>query len=219
MPESRLTHVTNVIIAVCAVALTGRLVFGWGTDPTTQVGTKVKVENWSDVLAGGHMEGRPEAVVQLVVFEDFECPICGEFARRSLPGVLAGHPEQVAATFRHYPLQYHRAAYSAAIGAECAADQGHFMKYRSHVFDHQEELDSTAILQLGLSAGVPDSTEFAECLGRARPHPAIESEMELGRAIGVSGTPAIAVNGYLMRISPDSTSFSRFVDSMVATLD
>ena len=133
MPESTLTKLTNVVIAICAVALTWRLVFGGGAETSRSV-NRQEVPNWEEVVGAGHLVGERDAPIQFVVFEDFECPICGVFARESMPGIRARYPGQVAFTIRHYPLDYHRAANFAAIGGECAANQQWFAQYRAHLF-------------------------------------------------------------------------------------
>ena len=214
MAESTTTKVTNAIVACCAVLLTWHLVMGGG-ESSPESSRRLADSEWQGARGAGQLIGPAEAPVQFVIFEDFECAICGGFARSSVPGVVERYPDQVAFRFRHYPLPYHRAALPAAIGAECAAAQQWFARYRAHLFANQERLNADAIIMLGVESGVPDSVAFDRCVRGSETSPAVDRDRTLAQQLGVPGTPGILVNGFLLRTSPDSARFAALVDSLV----
>jgi protein-disulfide isomerase len=115
-------------------------------------------------------------------------------------------------------LDYHRAAYTAAVGAECAAAQEWFEEFRAHLFANQTRLDSASVGLLGVESGIPDTVAFSHCLREGRPNSAVDRDRVLAQELAVPGTPGILVNGYLLRVSPDSIRIASLVDSMVREL-
>jgi protein-disulfide isomerase len=89
----------------------------------------------------------------------------------------------------------HEHAARAAQASIEAQRQGRFWPYHDRLFEHQQALSDAELVghaeRLGLDA---DSFEraLAEGIHQARMH----EDMELGRSLGVTGTPTFFLNGF-----------------------
>jgi protein-disulfide isomerase len=122
-----------VFVALCTVLLVGFTVFdrfvAQPAPSSRPQRSQVRLDNWLPVAAEGHRLGPENADITVVVFSDFECPMCRTFALETFPEFEARYPGRVALVFRHWPLTGHRLAYPAARASECAAQQGRFFPF------------------------------------------------------------------------------------------
>ena len=148
------------------------------------------------------MEG---AILEVVEFSDFQCPYCAQ-ARPVVDSLLAAHPGQVRHVYRHYPLPMHEYAARAAQASIEAQRQGRFWPYHDRLFENQQALSDADLVGhaewLGLDA---DSFEraLAGNVHQARMH----EDMELGRSLGVTGTPTFFLNGFRLQGVPSLWMF------------
>lgn len=141
--------------------------------------------------------GPKDAKVKVVEFSDFQCPFCKSF-HASVRKMLGEYQGKILYVYKHFPLNFHLQAESAALAAECANEQGKFVAYGDKLFETQSEWQNTKdtqkfktyALQLGLSSG-----QFNKCLDDKKYQSKIERGKSEGASFGVSGTPATFVNG------------------------
>ena len=151
--------------------------------------------------------GDPDAPVTIDVYEDFLCPICGDFedeyGDRLQQAAASG-----AATVRYHPVAILDGSsdppgYStlAAATALCAADAGIYPAVHESLFATQPEEDGTGwtqaqLLQLGRDLGAGD--DFTRCLredGAQRVAAATrQARLDVAGPRGL-GTPTVLVNG------------------------
>lgn len=146
-----------------------------------------------EVAATGPAKGPESAPVTIVEFSDFECPFCSRLIP-TLKQVEQKYGDKVRIVFRQYPLPFHQKAQKAAEASLCAADQGKFWEFHDALFLNQaalavEQLKAKAT-ELGMNA-----EQFNACLDSGKHVPAIQTDLKEGQAAGVSGTPAMFVNG------------------------
>lgn len=152
------------------------------------------------VAATDHVKGNPEGVT-LVVYADFQCPACAaehQMMAMAWPRI----EDRVQLVFRHYPLtSSHRFAWTAALYAEAAGQQGKFWEMYDQLFVNQAYWS-------GLSAVEAEFDAYLEQIGVdvAQAHEAMQSDAVIqkirndqrgGTRAGVRGTPALFVNGRL----------------------
>ncbi|MFH1583162.1 MAG: thioredoxin domain-containing protein [Candidatus Falkowbacteria bacterium] len=178
-----------LIIAVAIIAVGFILMAKDGKAPGNNGQTAVPI-NIAD-----HVWGDIKAPVQIIVYSDFECPFCARFAA-TMKVIKENFKDNVAITFRHYPLLGHPEAESAAEVAECAAEQGKFWEMHDKLFADNvagrmsvEQFKQDAA-DLGLN-----QEQFNQCLDSGKYNDKITAQIAEGNKAGVTGAPTIFVNG------------------------
>lgn len=207
-----------VVVAVAAVVIAGTSVASFVSGRSPGAGSPPgrfppeQIENWDAVINAGHRRGPEEADVTVVVFSDFQCPACGNFARNIFPLFAAEHPGQVALIHRHWPLTSHPQAYAAAIASECAAVQRQFWDFHDSVFADQAQLGLRSMIDIGASLGIADMDAFGTCVEELAPRAIVDRDVDLVRSLGGTGTPTVIVNGWILRGGVDAA----LLDSITA---
>ncbi len=147
--------------------------------------------------------GNPSAPVKIVEFSDFQCPFC-RIAAKSIKPSIAEYKDQVALYFFNYPLDLscnvymtrvlHENACNAAKAAVCADQEGSFWPYHDLLFENQKFLSSGDLLAYGEKLKM-DKKKFMDCLFSESTTNRVKNDIEAGKKVEVSGTPAVFVNG------------------------
>jgi protein-disulfide isomerase len=140
-------------------------------------------------LDGAEVTGKPDAKVALVVYSDFQCPYCGQFARNTLPTIQKQYVDtgKVLLAFRELPLDIHPFARKAAEGALCAGRQGKFWLFHDALFADQQALDTPSLRGHAVRLGL-DAKAFDECLG-GQTAAVVAADRQNADSFGISGTP------------------------------
>lgn len=146
-----------------------------------------------------NFRGSPEAPLQLVVFSDFECPSCRQFATR-LDMIAEQYGDQICIYFKHFPLPQHQNAEPAARAANAAGRQGRFWEMHDLLFENQSQLRDSAeltalFLRLAADLGL-DVEQFANDLEDPALARLPGRDRAEGQAAGVRATPSLYVNGF-----------------------
>lgn len=87
----------------------------------------------------------------------------------------------------------------AALASECAAEQGQFWPYHDIVFANQAGEGKGAFRDARLKAFAEkiglDMNAFNQCFDSSKYGSAVQSDEFDGRALGVTGTPTMFING------------------------
>ncbi|RYE92889.1 MAG: hypothetical protein EOO75_05650, partial [Myxococcales bacterium] len=162
--------------------------------------------------------GEAGAPVALVIFSDFQCPHCAR--QRLVLDDLKTHygPSRLQIIWKNMPLAMHRHARPAAEAAQAVFEAGGpdaFWRFHDLVFTNNRSLSDENLAAWAQQAGVDPAAYSA---ARARPSVAahVGGDLALARAIGVSGTPMMIVNGVALEGVQDPTSLSTLIDQMLA---
>jgi len=138
--------------------------------------------------------GPAGARIEVVVFEDFECPFCARVGP-SLRSFQARYPKDVRIVFKHLPLaDLHANAQTAAEAAVEAHRQGKFWEMHDILFANQKSLDRSSIEAYGQQAGLDMEKLRAALDGRTRAEEVKRDVQEAERA-DARGTPTVFMNG------------------------
>ena len=132
--------------------------------------------------------------IVLFEFSDFQCPFCSK-AQENLKEFMDKHQDRVTLVFKHLPLtNIHPQANPAAKAAWAAQQQGKFWEYHDALFEQQDRLGEELYLEvannLGLNIDKFNSDRQSEAASIS-----IETDIQLAKKIGVSGTPFFVMNG------------------------
>lgn len=159
---------------------------------------KYKVEHLMEpdrvqVAATGPSQGPANAPVTIVEFSDFQCPYCSRLIP-TLDQVKQQYGDKVRIVFRQFPLNFHQNAQKAAEASLCANDQGKFWQMHDAMFENQQALAVDALKAKAVELGMT-AEAFNSCLDSGKYAKQVQADMQEGSAAGVTGTPAMFVNG------------------------
>jgi protein-disulfide isomerase len=171
--------------------------------------------------ARGVTYGDSAAPVHLVVFSDYSCPHCANFAASSrLLEDRYVAPGRVQKVYFDFPLSRMARSYHVALAGRCAQDQERFWPFHYLALDRQprwrEEPDLLAALsgyaaQLGM-----DAAAFQACMDDLRHVQTVNAGRQLGDHLGVRGVPWVLVNGRLVENAGDFSNVVRAIDEELA---
>jgi protein-disulfide isomerase len=128
--------------------------------------------------------------------------------------VLDKYPDKVKIVFKHYPLSFHKQALPAALASLAAAEQGRFWEYHDELFLNQDSLSGEKYLEIAQKLGL-DMKKFSLDLMRPSLRKKVEQDVAEGQKAGVTGTPAVFVNGRQLK-NRDIAAFSNMIDQALA---
>jgi protein-disulfide isomerase len=146
--------------------------------------------------------GNANAPVKLVVFSDYQCPYCGQWASQVQQALIADYVKTGKLQFVYYDFPLggaHKYSFLAARAARCAGEQNKFWEYHDLLFGQQSEW--------AFSSGVPmddfykyadqvgvNRTQFDACLKSDKYADVVTANRMLGDQLGVAATPTILIN-------------------------
>jgi len=170
-------------------------------------------ENWKkqpnrniEFKDGDGTMGNPGSRVRVTIFSDFECPHCRK-AAFTLGSALHPIKDRVFLVFKHFPLdstcnpllqyQLHAHACELARLGYCAKKKGKFWEFHDKVFLNMDEEDikkGTAHIKSQLK-DVFSEKEYDDCQKNPAAIKNTEQDIQLGRELGIQGTPSLFING------------------------
>jgi len=147
--------------------------------------------------------GEEGASVVVVAYSDFQCPYCAQEAQILRGQLKREYESRVRVYFRDFPLSNHEWAKDAAIAGRCIYNQEPeaFWTYHDWIFANQGSITPAnlkdKVMEHAKGAGV-DTLKLNGCLSDQSVADVVEASMAEGRAVGVTSTPTLFVNGRKM---------------------
>lgn len=172
--------------------------------------------------------GPEDAPIEIVEFNDFECPFCRESVR-NMEKVFNKYPDKIRQVFVNFPVDrtcnpavagtLHENACRLASAGRAFYKEGKFWEFHKKAFRHYGEWDFEK-----------DLDRIAEKLGvdvnKIRVHisdPATEEEIKVdithGYNLELEGTPGFLVNGLLVQGNLDTWVWERIIDFELKRLE
>ncbi len=148
--------------------------------------------------------GPATAKVTMVVFSDFQCPYCREFAKTLREHIPQTYQNDVRVVFKDFPIEtLHPWARAAAEAGECIAEQKQdaFWAFHDWIFDHQQEISAANVAgkTLDFAKSQPlDPAKLSTCLSSHATAKLVDESVDAGRSLQVQQTPTVFVNGRLI---------------------
>jgi protein-disulfide isomerase len=112
--------------------------------------------------------------------------------------VLEQYPKDVKMIFKNYPLAYHAFSRKAAIAAAAAQRQGEFWEYHDRLFANYDHLDDQKFREIASELNL-DLETFEKDMNDPATSLRVDKDYQLGRSVGVGGTPTIFINGSITK--------------------
>jgi protein-disulfide isomerase len=178
---------------------------------------------WSDrdspipISSDDPVRGPRDALVTIVVFEDFQCPFCKR-AEDTLRDVRAIYGNDVRIAWKNNPLPFHKDARPAAIAARGVFELGGndaFWRWHDRAYAQQSSLTQANFDRWARDEGV-DVTELRKGIADFRYDGKIDDDIALSKTLGATGTPTAFVNGVKVSGAQPLTSWQRVIDDELA---
>ena len=218
--QQRLTVIG--IIVVGALLIAGILIYpsltpvGAFTVPTTVAYPQVKDNSMGD----------PNAPVKLVIYADFQCPACGNWAKEYEQGIIAKYVATNKVYFVYTPFSFiddngpGTESKDAAAAAFCAMDQGKFWEYHDTLYANQTGENSGDFTPKRLAAFAQklglNLSQFNACFDGGKYKSLVLQDKAEGTALGVNSTQSFAINGKLVVLQSSYNELDTAIDAALA---
>lgn len=224
--KTRQTRLFAIIGGVVVLSIVAVLVLIRANQPAAPVGEIVTVPAQEWPQPDGKALGPADAKVVLKEYADFQCPFCKMFNQSVQPQIIEDYVKtgKVRYEFHHFIIIDGNVGGSesrrSAEASECAAEQGRFWDYHEIVFANQGGEGAGGFSDQRLKAFAEtiglDTGEFNTCFNTRRTSNAVNLDDATARSIGLTGTPALLVNGKLVTNPMDYNAVKTAVDAALA---
>ena len=147
--------------------------------------------------------GTEGAPVVLVLFTDFECPVCKQEADMLRQNLLTAYPKEVRLYLKDFPLvQIHPWAKTAAIAGRCVFRQNPtaFWEYHDWVYANQAEITAenfrSKLVEFAATRNKQiDAMQLNSCLDSRATEAEVDRSVSEGKELHVNATPTMFING------------------------
>lgn len=183
-----------------------------GVNTRTQVTNTIR----PTITVNTPRKGELNAPIEIIAFEDFECPFCAS-AAPIIEQVLAEYGDDIVFAYRDFPLTtIHPNAYEAALAGQCANEYGKFWEFYDIAYAKQGDLGTPGIYatwanELGINSG-----DFAACVNSEKYADQVQANLDAGFLAGVNSTPTWIVNGVVFRGVLSFDQWKQVIDAELA---
>ena len=231
---------SNLPLAIIGLVLVAAIVGGWWfyssskSKPVTKSNTNSANKKTDDAAAAlalyrnapagaqpANMLGAPTAAVTIEEFADFQCPTCAT-VHTKMKEINSLYSGRIKFIYRNYPLtQMHQNAYDASTAAEAAGLQGKFWAMQDQLFNNQKAWSNSNEVRklfeeyagkIGL-----DAAKFQTDMMSLQTKKRVDDDLARGRALGISGTPTVYINGSKLAFEQmDVSQMRQIIDAELA---
>ena len=167
------------------------------------------------------VQGDPDAPVEFVLWEDFQCPFCKRCETETLPRIRADYVDtgDVKLVWRNF-VNYGQESQAAAVAAYCAGEQDDFWEYHDTLYLNQGGINSGAFSQSRLLQFAEDHQldipTFEACQSQTKYDAVLGADRSAGRQQGVTGTPGFFINGQYISGAQPYEVYAGIIDEIIA---
>jgi protein-disulfide isomerase len=198
-PRTLLALVVGVAIVVAAL-LAVLSQFG-GPGGSSSASAKDVGELYSGIPQNGTTLGKGDAPVTIYLYEDFQCPVCGQFSRETFPEVVDRSVRGGKVKVVSEPLTFIGSdSVPAARAALAAGEQDRYWPYAQLLFENQGEENSgyvTDAFLKGQARKTPglDVGEWSSDLKGSSFTRQLQAAQAKAQSAGVNATPTLIFSG------------------------
>ena len=145
--------------------------------------------------------GPVDAPVSIVLFSDFQCPVCRDEAKVIRDNVAKAYPTEVRVSFNNFPLeQIHDWSRSAAVAGRCVyrIAPNRFWDFHDAIYEAQDQINKLNLrdkVMEWVSTQKIDVLQFTPCFDNAATTEEVNRDIATGKALNVDRTPTMYING------------------------
>ncbi|MCD9899416.1 thioredoxin domain-containing protein [Streptomyces sp. SM13] len=169
----------------------------------------------SDALA----VGRADAPVVMIEYSDFQCPFCGQFARKTEPELLRSYVDKgvLRIEWRNFPV-FGEESEQAALAGWAAGQQKKFWEFHDVAYSKPRERNADAfsaekLVAMAREAKIADIERFQADMASGKARSAVQRDQEEGYNLGVTSTPAFLINGRPVLGAQPTATFKEAVEA------
>lgn len=117
--------------------------------------------------------------------------------------------------FKDRPLKIHELARPAHEAARCAGAAGQYWAYHDRLFEVQPRFEPDALVEYAVELGI-DREGFAACLREGRFARAVDEDLAVARALGITSTPTFLINGRILVGNHPVETFRAVIDGILS---
>lgn len=145
--------------------------------------------------------GTPGAPVTIVVYGDFQCPVCKAEADVMRKNLVQKFPDKVRVYFKDFPLEsIHPWARAASDVGRCIYKENPdaFWKFHDWIYENQEgitpETLNSKVMAWAGTAGL-DAIQLGRCVDSKVSDKEVAENLAEAHGLGVDATPTLFING------------------------
>jgi len=177
--------------------------------------------SYAGIPAQRNVLGTPDAKVEIVIYNDFQCVYCGKLHAEAEAQIIDQYvrPGKARLEIRQYPT-YGEESVRAAEAAQAAADQGKYWEYRDLLFQNRQGVnkgnfsDENLVRwagELGL-----DQVIFANSLATGNHRAEVEGELQEAERLGVSSVPTVFIDGQKVEGAQPFAVYQQIIEEELA---
>jgi protein-disulfide isomerase len=162
-------------------------------------GVAINLSPNSLIQSGAPLLGKRSAPITIVEFGDFQCEFCNRFAKQTEPKINSTYIQtgKVNMIFMNF-VTHGSDSLTAAIGAQCAKDQGKFWSFYDILYKNQGPENSgwanaNNLKKLASQLSGLDKQKFNSCLDGAKYKSIADRDTTLAISSGFQGTPTFVI--------------------------
>ena len=171
------------------------------------------------------IEGRPvrgpsSAKIAVHVFSDFECPYC-RLAEQNIAQLEQQFPNQLKIVWHNFPLPFHERALPLARAAQYAFEKkgsSAFWAVHDEIFaldEDQARLSAEDLKDVFFKLGL-DARQLSDVMETEQNDDRVLADQALADSVGIRGTPAFIIGGYLVTGAKPTSYLARAVELAIA---
>lgn len=187
--------VAVVVVGVVLIMFVPTLISKQG-DKSAAIPASVSSSEGYGVVFNADLVDKPK----IEIYEDFQCPFCGSFAKMAgsyLEDLISSKEAKVI----YHPLSFiGEESVRAANASACAADEDKYLAFHKTLFQNQPTAENSGawtneyLKATGVGVGI-SSSKFASCVDNLKYQDWVVNVANEGGKRNVNSTPTIFVNG------------------------
>ena len=168
-----------------------------------------------EIPAHAPVWGAEDALVTIVLFDDFECPFCSRLYG-TYEQLKKDYEGKIRIAFINLPLGFHKKAKDAAYAAAAAHKQGKFWEVYSFLFTRQKEWNHVENFKEWIESKKEELPveweQFQKDMESKNIENLVAEDIKTATSLGLRGTPASFVNGRFISGALPIESFKKVID-------